>query len=144
MITSEQTQRQIDLLPRFWGRFSKSIEQLVSLSRPDETLLAACVTVNPSFEHRSISLLGGLTELTKSTNALIAVTDQRLLVLAIGVGGAPGTHVEIAFAGLEIVGFDKHHLTLRWPDGELRFSGAAKTMLPPLVQALEAQFRPRS
>ena len=141
MITAEQTKRQKDLLPTLWGRFEKAIDSLAALSTADEALLAACVTLNPTFQHRSITLGGGLYELTKSTNVVLAVTNQRFVIVATGAGGAPRDHQEISFDGLEIVKHDKREITLRWPDGEATFKGAAKPMLPPLVEALTAQLR---
>jgi hypothetical protein len=142
MITAEQTNRQKDLLPMGWGRFGKAIDHLAEASTADEVLLAACVTLNPTFEHRTISLPGGLLELTKSTNVVLAVTDKRFIIVATGAGGAPRDHHEISFDGLEIVKHDKREITLRWPAGEATFRGAAKPMLPPLIDALSAQLHP--
>jgi hypothetical protein len=143
VITPEQTKRQKDLLPRGWGRFGKAIDHLIEVSDPDEQLLAACVTLNPVFEHRAVFLTGGLLELTESTNAVLAVTNGRLLVVATGVGGAPRSHTEISYDGLEIVEHDKRKITLRWSAGAAGFRGAAKPMLPPLVEALAEQLRVR-
>jgi hypothetical protein len=136
VITAEETRRQKDLLPRGWGRFGKAIDSLTDASEPDELLLAACVTLNPSFEHRSISLAGGLAELTGSTNVVVAATNRRVLVVSTGAGGAPRGSVEIPYAGLELVGHDRREFTLRWEGGQARFHGAAKTMIGPLVEAL--------
>ena len=136
MISGEQIKQQKDLLPMGWGRFGKAIDYLAEASTDDEALLAACVTLNPTFEHRTISLAGGLLELTKSTNVVLTVTNQRLIIVATGAGGAPRDHQEVSFDGLEVVKHDKREITLRWPDGEATFRGAAKPMLPPLVQAL--------
>jgi hypothetical protein len=139
MITAEQTKKQRDLLPMGWGRFGKAIDHLTEASTDDEALLAACVTLNPTFKHHTISLAGGLYEMTKSTNVVLAVTDRRVIIVSTGIGGAPRDHQEIGFDGLQIVDHDKRDITLRWPDGEATFKGAAKTMLPPLVEALTAQ-----
>ena len=142
MITAEQTKKQKDLLPMGWGRFGKAIDNLIEASTADETLLAACVTLNPTFKHRTRTLPGGLFEMTKSTNVVLAVTDRRFIIVSTGIGGAPRDHQEIAFEGLEIVSHEKRDITIRWPDGEATFKGAAKTMLPPLVEALAGQVRP--
>ena len=142
MITAEQTTKQKDLLPMGWGRFGKAIDHLIEASTDDETLLAACVTLNPTFQHHTISLPGGLYEMTKSTNVVLAVTDRRVIIVSTGVGGAPREHQEIAFDGLQIVNHDKRDITIRWPEGEATFKGAAKPMLPPLVAALTAQLGP--
>jgi hypothetical protein len=139
MITPEQTRRQKDLLPRGWGRFGKAIDSLADVSDPDEQLIAACVTLNPTFQHRTVTLAGGLVELTGSTNVVVAATDRRVLVVSTAVNGAPRGHVEIAYVGLEIVQHDRREITLRWDAGEARFRGAAKTMLGPLVEALNEQ-----
>jgi hypothetical protein len=141
MITAEQTKKQKDLLPMGWGRFGKAIDQLIAAATDDETLLAACVTLNPTFHHHTISLAGGLFELTKSTNVVLAVTNRRVIIVSTGVGGAPRDHQEIPFDGMEIVNHDKREITIRWPEGEATFKGAAKPMLPPLVEALTAQLR---
>ena len=63
MIDQSQTAREKDRLPRGWGRFGKAIDGLVELSEPDETLVACCVGLNPSFQHRTITLVGAMREL---------------------------------------------------------------------------------
>ncbi|HXY91591.1 MAG TPA: hypothetical protein VEP49_03875 [Acidimicrobiia bacterium] len=144
MITEEQTRLQKELLPRGWGRFGKAIDSLTEISEPDEQLVAACVTLNPSFQHRSVTLAGGLAELTDSTNVVIAATDRRVVVVSTGAGGAPRGHTEIPYVGLEVVEHAKREVTLRWAEGEARFRGAAKPMLGPLVDALTARSAPPS
>jgi hypothetical protein len=141
MITPQQTAEQRARLPMGWGRFGKAIDHLIEVSHPDEQLLAACVTLNPTFVHRSISLAGGLYELTKSTNVVLAVTNERLVIVATGVGGGPVSHEALSYVGMEIVAGGKKEVTLRWPDGEARFHGAAKPMLAPLITALEDRIR---
>lgn len=59
-------EREKNLLPFGWGRFAKSI-----------------------------TLAGGLRELTKTTNLLLAATDRRLLLIPTGTGGAPRDHSEL-------------------------------------------------
>ncbi len=141
MSTPDQIADQQKGLPRGWGRFGKAIAHLAEITEPDEQLLAACVTLNPTFQHQTITLAGGLVELTKSTNAVLAVTDRRLIVVATGAGGAARSHYAIAFDGLEIVAHDKKEITLRWSDGEARFRGAAKTQLPGLITTLSDRLR---
>lgn len=143
MITAEQIDAQKSLLPRGWGRFGKALDELVSASQPDETLLAACVTLNPSFQHRAISLAGGLVEATGTTNVVVAVTDRRVLVIPTAMGGAPRGQEEIAFEGLQVVERSKKDFVLQWPDATARFKGAAKTMIGPFLDALEAQLAAR-
>jgi len=142
VITPEQTAAQKSTLPRAWGRFGKAIDHLTDISQPDEELVATCVTLNPSFQHRTISTVGTLMELMNSTNTVLAVTNQRLIAIATGAGGAPRGSHEIPFEGLAITGEGKKEITLRWADGEARFRGAAKQQLPALVQALRERIAP--
>lgn len=129
-------EREKDLLPFGWGRFGKAIEKLPELLDPEEELLAACVGLNPSFEHRSITLAGGLRELTKSTNLLLAATDRRLLLIATSAGGSPRDHSELAYDGMAVEKVGKRELKVTWPEGSMLIKGMAKPMLPPFVQAL--------
>lgn len=132
-------EREKDLLPLGWGRFGKSIEKLPELLEPDEELLAACVGLNPSFEHRSITLVGGLRELTKSTNMLLAATDKRLLLLATSAGGAPRDHSELAYDGMAFEKAGKKELKISWPEGSMLVKGMAKPMIAPLEAALHTR-----
>jgi hypothetical protein len=136
MITTEQTAREKARLPRGWGRFGKSVDYLTELAEPDETLLSTCVALNPTFKHSAITLAGGLQELTNSTNVILAATTHRLVVVATGAAGGPMGHSSIPYQGLEIVAHAKKDLTLRWPEGELHFRGAAKQQLPEFVEVL--------
>lgn len=142
MPTPDEITRQKDLLPRGWGRFGKAIDAAAGVCAPDEQLLASCVTLNPTFRHRAITLAGGLGELTASTNVLVAATDRRVLVVPTSISGGARDHAEIPYAGLELVGHDKKEFTLRWVEGEARFHGAAKTMVGPLVEVLRARAVP--
>ena len=134
--------REKDLLPFGWGRFGKTLEKLPELLDPEEELLAACVGLNPSFEHRSITLAGGLRELTKSTNIVLAATDRRLLLVPTGAGGAPREHrehSELSYEGMAIDEVGKKEMKLSWPDGSMLVKGMAKSMVPPFEQALRAR-----
>jgi hypothetical protein len=141
MITEDQIAREKDRLPRGWGRFGKALDHLAEVSEPNETLLASCVTINPTFEHTGIGLLG-MTELSESTNTLVAATDRRVIVLATGITGAPRKHIDFPYEGLQIINPGKKEVTLGWPDARLRFRGAAKQMLPELLETLTARARP--
>lgn len=132
-------ERERDLLPLGWGRFGKSIEKLPELLEPDEELLAACVGLNPSFEHRSITLVGGLRELTKSTNMVLAATDRRLVLLATSAGGAPRDHSELAYDGMAFEKAGKKELKITWPEGSMLVKGMAKPMIAPLETALQGR-----
>jgi hypothetical protein len=142
VITPDQTAEQKRLLPRGWGRFGKALDHLVEVSRPDEELVTSCVTLNPTFQHRAVTTAGTLMELTNSTNTVLAVTNQRVIVIPTGAAGKPRGHYEIPFQGLSIVGEGKREITLRWADGEARFGGAAKTQLPALLDALHERLGP--
>jgi hypothetical protein len=131
--------REKDLLPFGWGRFGKSLEGIAEVAEPEEELLAACVGLNPTFEHRSITLVGGLRELTESTNVVLAATDRRLLLIATGAGGAPRDHTNLAYDGMAIEEVGKRELKLTWPEGSMRVKGLAKPMLPPFERALRAR-----
>ena len=138
MITPEQTAREKSRLPRGWGRFGKAVDYLTQLSEPDETLLSTCVALNPTFKHSAITLTGGLLELTQSTNVILAATDRRLVLVPTSAAGGPKDHSSIPYQGLEIVAHGKKDLTLRWPEGELHFRGAAKQQLPEFLEVLAA------
>lgn len=139
MITAEQTQLQKNLLPRGWGRFGKAIDQITTVAGADESLIAACVTLNPTFHHRAITLAGGLFELRQSTNVVLALMDRRIIVVATNVAGSPQSDHTISLEGLTVVDHGKKDLTLRWSEGQAEFKGAAKTMLGPFVSALQAR-----
>ncbi len=135
-ITPEEVAREKDRLPRGWGRFGKSIEKLAELSEPDESLISTCVAINPDFQHRSITLPGGLREMTKSTNVVLGVTNKRLLMVGTGMGGAPRMDYAVPFDNLEIVDRQKKEFTLRNNDVDARFKGAAKQMTPEFLDAV--------
>ncbi len=158
-ITSEEVGRAKETLPFGWGRFGKAIEHLAEISEPEETLLAACVGLNPGYQFRPdmvsgglISVAGGpgaaltgaqaLLDLKKTTNVVIACTTQRLIVLGTGAGGAPREHASIPLEGLHVVSRSKKEFVLGWPDGEMRIRGAAKSQVPDLLEAIDAQAAP--
>jgi hypothetical protein len=132
-------EREKSLLPFGWGRFGKSLQKLPDLLDPEEDLLATCVGLNPTFEHRSITLAGGLRELTKSTNVLLAATDRRILLIATGAGGAPREHSELPYDGMAIEKAGKRDLKVTWPEGSMLIKGMAKAMLPPFEDALQGR-----
>jgi len=136
---SDAIERAKKLLPFGWGRFAKALDHIAEATEPGEELLAACVGLNPSFEHRSITLAGGLRELTESTNVVLAATDRRLLMIATGAGGAPRDHEDLSYDGMTIDDVGKRELMLSWPEGSMRVKGLAKPMLPGLEQALRGR-----
>jgi hypothetical protein len=148
-ITPEEIERAKETLPFGWGRFGKAIEHLAEISEPEESLLAACVGLNPSYKYKPHFRAGGLLgtgealhELTKTTNIVLACTNQRLIALGTGGGGAPRDDVTIPLEGLEIISQAKKEFVLGWPDGEMRIRGAAKQQVPVFLDALSAQARP--
>ncbi len=143
-ITSEEIAREKKRLPRGWGRFGKSLDRLAEISGPDESLLSSAVGLNPSFHHRTISLPGGIWEMTKTTNVVLAITNERLIVVATGFGGAPRDHGAIPLEGLEIASQAEKEFVVRWPEGEMRIRGAAKQQVPDFLATLAAQARPSS
>lgn len=129
-------EREKELLPFGWGRFGKSLERLSEVTDSEERLLASCVGLNPSFEHRSIGVAGTLREMGESTNVVLAATDRRLLILSTGMGGAPREHAELSYEGMTVERTGKRELKLTWPDGAMQVKGLAKSMLPSFEQAL--------
>jgi hypothetical protein len=139
MTTADQIAVEKDRLPRGWGRYGKAIDELATITDTDEQLLATCVTLNPTFQHRSITLAGGILEATDATNVVIAATDRRVVVVQTGMSGGPRGNYDIPYAELEIVDEGKKEFTLRWSAGDARFRGAAKSMVGPLLDVLKAQ-----
>jgi hypothetical protein len=97
VITDEATAREKDRLPGGWGRFGKAIDRLPALTAEDETLLATCVGLNPTFKHRSVTLPGGLAESAKKEVTLRwpegemhvkGCAKQMLPALVAALGGA--------------------------------------------------------
>ena len=141
-ITQDEIDREKQRLPRGWGRFGKSLDRLAEISEPGESLLSSCVGLNPSFQHRRISLAGGIWEMTRVTNVVLGVTNERLLLVGTGFGGRPREHGAIPLEGLEIVSRAEKEFVLAWPDGEMRIRGAAKQQVPDFLGALAARARP--
>jgi hypothetical protein len=139
LITPEEVARERERLPRGWGRFGKAVDSLPEISDPDESLLSTCVALNPKFKHTAITLTGGLLELTKATNVVLAATNQRLIVVPTGAAGGPRAHYTIPYSGLEITSQAKKDLTLRWSEGEVHFRGAAKQQLPDFLDVLNTR-----
>ena len=143
-ITAEEIKREKKRLPRGWGRFGKTLDRLAAISEPDESLLSSCVGLNPSFKHKTRTLPGGLYEMTKTTNIVLASTSARLILIGTGFGGAPRDDYSIAYDGLEVVSHAEKEFVMRWPEGEMRIRGAAKQQLPGFLDAVSANARPRS
>lgn len=147
-ISPEDVEREKRRLPRGWGRFGKSLEHMAELSEPDEALLSSCVGLNPEFRHRgtvghdAIALGLAFTEMTKAINVVLGCTNERLLVVTTGMGGAPREHYVVPHEGLEIASRDKQEFVLRWPAGEARIRGAAKQQIPEFLDVLAPQARP--
>lgn len=138
-VTAQDIEREKDRLPMGWGRFGKALEQLARICEPDESLLSSCVTLNPQFRHTSVTLAGGLLEMTESTNVVLAATSKRLIVISTGMGGAPRNHHDLSWDGLQIAERKKQEFTLRTAVGEVRFRGAAKQMVPGFLGAVDGK-----
>lgn len=145
-ITAEEIERQKKTLPFGWGRFGKALDRLAEISESGESLLASCVGLNPEYQYRSrfvpgtpLSVAHALGELTKSTNVVLACTNERLIIVSTGAGGSPREHVSIPYEGIEIVSRDKKEFVLGLPDAELRIRGAAKQQVPGFLEAVAAQ-----
>ncbi len=148
-ITAEEIEQAKKTLPFGWGRFGKALDQLAELSEPDESLLAPCVGLNPEYQYKPKFVPGtvlgaghALNELKKSINVVLACTNQRLILISTGGGGAPREHVSVQYEGLEIVSRDKKEFVLGLPEGQVRIRGAAKQQVPAFLQALESRARP--
>jgi hypothetical protein len=147
-ISQDEIEREKKRLPRGWGRFGKSVERLAELSEPDETLLSSCVGLNPEFRHRhwsghdAVALAGALSEMTKATNVVLGCTNERVIVVATGFGGAPRNDYSIPLHGLEIPSRADKEFVLSWPEGEVRIRGGHKKQVPEFLDAVAAQARP--
>lgn len=148
-VSQEEIEREKGSLPFGWGRFGKAIEHVAEIAEGDESLLASCVALNPEYEYKPRGVPGGLVnlgtalhEFTKATNVVLAATTVRVLAISPGAGGAPRDHVALPYEGLTIVSRDKKAFVLGWPDGDLRFRGAAKSQLPRFLEVIEGRARP--
>lgn len=148
-ITADQIEREKQTLPFGWGRFGKALERLAEISEPNESLLATCVAQNPEYQQSGKFVPGtalgagaALLELSKATNVVLACTDERLIVMPTGVGGAPRDHDSIPLDGLEIVSRQRRVFVLGWPAGRIRIRGVPKSQLPRFLEAVEALARP--
>jgi hypothetical protein len=90
-----------------------------------------------------VGLSAGLLGATGTTNVVVGVTDRRLLVIPTAMNGNPRGNDEIAYDGLTVAERGKKDFTLQWADSAARFSGAAKTMIGPFLDALDTQLAPR-
>jgi hypothetical protein len=145
-ITREEIEREKQALPFGWGRFGKALDRLAEVSRENESLLSSCVALNPEYRQSGRYVPGTAMsvadDLTKSTNVVLACTNERLIMISTGVGGAPRDDVTISFDGLEIVERGRRLFVLGVPEGRIKIRGAPKQQIPPFLKVLEAQARP--
>jgi hypothetical protein len=148
-ITAEEIEREKKTLPFGWGRFGKALDRLAKISEPNESLLASCVGLNPEYHYRPRFVPGtvlsaghALHELTKATNVVLACTNERLIIMSTGAGGAPREHVSLPYEGMEIVSREKKEFVLGLSDGQIRIRGAAKQQVPGFLEMLAARTRP--
>ncbi len=99
-ITAEEIEREKKALPFGWGRFGKAYDQLAEISEPDESLLVAGVALNPEYRQggRFVpgTLASAVSELRKTTNVLVACTNQRLIMISTGVSGGVRNHASVS------------------------------------------------
>jgi hypothetical protein len=149
-ITPEEIAREKKRLPRGWGRFGKSLDRQAEISEPGGSLLSSCVGLNPTFKHKArlghdaIALAGAFSEMTKSTNVVLASTNERLIVVGTGFAGAPRDDYSIQYESLEVVSRAEKEFVLSWPEGRVRIRGAAKQQVPEFLDTLAAHARPAS
>jgi hypothetical protein len=145
-ITAEEIEREKKSLPFGWGRFGKTLDRLAEMSRPDESLLASCAAMNPEYHQTGRYVPGTAasvaSELTKSTNVVLACTNERLIMISTGVTGAPRDDVTISYEGLEVVERRHRLFVLGIPEGQIKIRGLPKQQMPRFLEVLEAQARP--
>ena len=145
-ITREEIERERKTLPFGWGRFGKAYDQLAEVSEPGESLLAAGVALNPEYHQggRFVpgTLASAVSELRKTTNVLVACTNQRVILLSTGVAGGVRDHVSIPYEGMEIVERARRYFVLGVPEGRVKIRGMAKQQQPRVLEVLEREARP--
>jgi hypothetical protein len=145
-ITREEIERERKTLPFGWGRFGKAYDQLAEVSEPHESLLAAGVALNPEYHQggRFVpgTLASAVSELRKTTNVLVACTNQRLILLSTGVAGGVRDHVSIPYEGMEIVERARRYFVIGVPEGRVKIRGMAKQQQPRVLEVLEREARP--
>ena len=145
-ITNEEIEREKKTLPFGWGRFGKALEQLAEISEPNESLLASCVALNPEYRQGGQfvpgTVLSVASDLKKSTNVVLACTNERLIMISTGVTGAPRNHISLSFDGMEIAERAPRVFILGVPEGRIKIRSAPKQQVPPFLKALEANVRP--
>jgi hypothetical protein len=145
-ITAEEIEREKKTLPLGWGRFGKALERLAEISRPNESLLASCAAVNPEY-HQGGRFVPGTaasvaSEIRKSTNVVLACTNERLIMISTGITGAPRKDVTISYEGLQIIERRHRLFVLDVPEGRIKIRGLPKQQMPRFLEVLEAQARP--
>jgi len=145
-ITREEIEREKQTLPFGWGRFGKAYDQLAEISESDESLLAAGVALNPEYRQggRFVpgTLASAVSELRKTTNVLVACTNERLIMISTGVAGGVREHVSIPYEGMEIIERAKRYFVIGVPEGQVKIRGMAKQQQPRFLEVLEARARP--
>jgi hypothetical protein len=147
-ITKDEIEREKNTLPFGWGRFGRAIQKFAEISEPNESLLASCVALNPEYRQggRFVpgTLASAVSELTKSTNVVLGCTNERLIMLATGVTGAPRKHVSLSYEGMEIAERESRLFVLETPAGRIKIRSAAKQQVPLFLEALEGRLGAQS
>jgi hypothetical protein len=145
-ISNEEIEREKKTLPFGWGRFGKALDQLAEISEPNESLLASCVALNPEYKQggRFVpgTLLSAASELQKTTNVVLACTNERVIMISTGVTGAPRNHISLPFDGMEIAERAPRLFVLGMPQGRIKIRSAAKQQVPLFLAALGRRLRP--
>jgi hypothetical protein len=145
-MTPEEIEREKQTLPFGWGRFGKAYDQLADISEPDESLLAAGVALNPEYHQGGVFVPGTLaravSDLRKTTNVLVACTNQRLIMISTGVAGGVRDHVSIPYEGMEIVERARRYFVIGVPEGRIKVRSMAKQQQPRFLEVLEALAQP--
>jgi hypothetical protein len=145
-ITRDEIEREKQALPRGWGRFGKALDRLAEISGPNESLLGSCAALNPEYRQTGRyvpgSALSIASDLRKSTNVVLACTNERLIMISTGITGAPRDDVTISYDDLKIVERAHRVFVISVPDGRIKIRGAHKQQIPLFLGVLESQARP--
>ena len=130
--------REKERLPRGWGRFGRALERIGEIGEPDELLLISCVGVSEVAATAGFPLSAAFGE----TNAVLAVTNKRLIAVGTGLLGRLGKTEAIPLEdvqGVEVESERKRHLRIDAAGGTLRVKSMAKSTFPEFVQVLREQ-----
>ena len=73
---------------------------------------------------------------------LVALTNQRMIMVSTGVAGGVRDHVSLPYEGMEIVERARRYFVIEVPEGRVKIRSMAKQQQPRFLEVLEAQARP--